>query len=114
VDFISIEEKNEEDFTTKIVEFIHEHYQENLTLTSLSQKFGYSPNYFSGLFNRYLGTGVSQYLNSVRIQKSIALLQEKSVEEIAHACGYNSPQQYYLNFKKIHGCSPKEYLYKEL
>ena len=41
-------------------------------------------------------------------------LKEKSVEETAYACGFNSPQQYYLNFKKIHNCAPKEYLKNQL
>jgi len=111
--FIENEMQKEQELAAQIVEFINEHYTEPLTLSSLAKKFGYSPNYFSQLFNQYLGLGLSPYINGVRIQKSLDFLNEKNVEETAYACGFNSPQQYYLNFKKIHNCSPKEYFKKQ-
>ncbi|MBQ2701819.1 MAG: AraC family transcriptional regulator [Clostridia bacterium] len=98
--------------SAQLTEYIQESYTKELTLEHLANKFGYSPNYFSELFHRCFGIGVPQYVNAVRIQKSIPLLSEYCVEEVAHLCGFHSLQQYYLNFKKLHGCTPKEFLRK--
>lgn len=42
----------------EIAEYIDAHFAEPLTLKALAGKFGYAPNYFSTLFNRYFQTAL--------------------------------------------------------
>ncbi len=94
----------------QIAEYIHENYAENITLETLSKQFGYSRNYFSALFKKFFQTGVTQYINSVRVQRSVKLLRSQKISSVYTAVGFQSPQQYFLNFKRFYGCTPKEYL----
>lgn len=94
----------------RIAEYIDQNYASPLTLASLADTFGYSPNYFSTLFKRYFGTGVPQYINYTRVRKSLKLLRTQKISTVYFSVGFQSPQQYFLNFKKYYGCSPKEYL----
>lgn len=93
----------------KIFEYVEEHYEEKITLQAIAQQFGYSPNYFSVLFKRNFRATLPQYLGGVRVQKSLPLLKTKTVAAICSLCGFASPQQYYLHFKRIYGCTPREY-----
>lgn len=55
------------------------------------------------------------YLNSYRIQyiehklKDPLYLKKYSIESIAEASGFGSRQSFYSAFKKVKGCTPKEY-----
>lgn len=95
----------------RIAEYIDEHYASPLSLGTLAARFGYSPNYFSALFKKYFMTGVTQYINSVRVQKSVPLLKTHKISAVYFSCGFQSPQSYFLNFKKFFGCTPYEYLH---
>ena len=93
----------------QIADFIDEHYTENLTLASLAKTFGYSPTYFSALFKKSFYMTLPQYINAVRVQKALPLLKTHAVSSVYFLCGFNSPQQFFLHFKKIYGCTPYEY-----
>lgn len=97
----------------RIAVYIDEHYASPLSLSSLAGAFGYSPNYFSALFKKYFRTGVAQYVNSVRVQKSLPLLKTRKISAVYFLCGFRSPQQYFLNFRKFFGCTPYEYLHAQ-
>lgn len=97
----------------RIAEYIDEHYASPLSLGTLAAHFGYSSNYFSALFKKYFMTGVTQYINSVRVQKSIPLLKTQKISAVYFLCGFQSPQSYFLNFKKFFGCTPYEYLHAD-
>ena len=90
--------------------YIEENYKEDLTLEGVAKHFGYSKSHFSMLFKKNFNMGFTSYLNSTRITKSVKYLADKSIYEASILSGFKSPQQYHLNFKRIFGCSPREYL----
>lgn len=94
----------------QIADYITAHYAEQITLQSLAKAFGYSPTYFSAMFKKAFYMTLPQYVNAVRIQKSLSLLKTHNVSSIYFLCGFNNPQQFFLHFKKIHGCTPSKYL----
>lgn len=100
----------EKSIVAQIAEYVDEHYAEPITLSSLAKRFGYAPNYFSALFKKFFRSGIAQYINSVRVQKSVKLLRKQKVSGVYAAVGFQSPQQYFLNFKRVYGCTPKTYL----
>lgn len=108
--FIPLQKSRERTLVERIVSYLDEHYTENVTLRSLAKEFGYSPNYFSYIFKRHFHSGLPEYLGGVRIRKSIPLLKTRNVSDVYFLCGFNSPQQYFLHFKKTYGCTPKEFL----
>lgn len=85
--------------------YIDEHFNENLTLEYLADKFAYSKNYFSYLFNGFTGMSLSDYLGSVRVQKIIkykkSLKEKASVSEILEFSGFNSAKTYYRALSKF-------------
>ena len=95
----------------RIADYIDKNYASPIGLEELASEFGYSPNYFSSLFKKYFMTGVTQYINSVRVQKSVPLLKTQKISAVYFLCGFQSPQQYFLNFRKFFGCTPYEYLH---
>ena len=107
------------DFSTRdehlmyqIVSYVDEHFKEELTLKALSVQFGYNYQYMSGLIQTIYGCSFPCALHSKRIAfaQDLLLKREKSISEIAEACGYPSMRSFDRNFKKIEGCSPREYL----
>ena len=94
----------------EIAEYIDARYFEQISLAQISKAFGYSSNYFCELFKKLFSCTFTSYVNFIRVQKSLKLLANNKVLAVSDKVGFNSPQQYYLCFKKYFGCSPKEYL----
>ncbi len=93
-----------ENTVAAILEYIDEHYRENLTLETLSKKFGYTKNYFSNIFNKYIGMGIRECVNRCRINKALELIRESegkiSLWGIAEKCGYESLNTFNRAFKR--------------
>lgn len=110
VKFMPVSNKRENSPLLKIAEYIDVNYDKPLSLKHLSNEFGYSPNYFSTFFKKNFRAGITEYINSVRVVKSLALLETHQISSVYYLCGFSCPQQYFLNFKKTFGISPKQYL----
>ncbi|MBO5480182.1 MAG: AraC family transcriptional regulator [Clostridia bacterium] len=52
-----------------VIQYIENHYKEQLTLKDIATQFGYSKWYFSRLFNQYFGCSLPTYINSIRCSK---------------------------------------------
>jgi len=105
-----IDKSNDTRFSMQILTYIEQHYAEKLTQESLAAAFGYNRNYFSSLFKKHVHTNFSSYLNIVRINKSIALLDKYPIAEVAEKIGFSNVQSFYQNFKKVTGKNPREYI----
>jgi AraC-like DNA-binding protein len=112
VKFLPTKDSGEKSLAYEIAEYIENNYAQEITLSSISERFGYSKNYFSALFKKLFQTGLIQYVNFIRIRKSLSFLDKNNVSSVYLTVGFNSPQQYFLNFKKYYGCSPKDYIRK--
>ncbi len=100
----------------EILAYIDRHYMDDLTLESISEQFGITPNYFSEFFKKYVNTTFSKYLTYVRMRRAISLmsLEELSMEEIASEVGFKSESYFAQAFKRLSGLSPKVYQIKIL
>ena len=80
-----------------VLEYIKKNSETELTLTDVAAKFGYTPNYFSTIFNRFVGMNFNDYLNYVRYTRAaeIILLQGCTATEIAMKCGFGSMNTFY-------------------
>jgi two-component system response regulator YesN len=94
-----------------VINFIHQHFNENLTLQSLSEIAYVHPAYLSKLFKEKTGSNFIDYLTSVRIEKAKVLLRDISlrVYDISDMVGYSSPKHFSKLFKDTTGLTPRDY-----
>lgn len=96
---------------TEIVYYIATNYDEDLSLNSLSLKFGYTPQYISSLFKKYMNTTFYTYLTKLRMDRARFMLLSTSlnISDIAYACGFASETAMSEKFKKMYGKTPLQY-----
>lgn len=98
------------DSLKKAISYIRLNYQAEMSITDVAEHTGISERYLRKLFAQHLNLSPLDYLNQIRINKSIELLRntEMSVKEICFVCGFKSPQYFSRIFKQQTGVSPKE------
>lgn len=92
-------------------EFIKNHYQEQLTLSKISETVNLSPVYFHKLFKAHTGKTPLEYLKEIRLNQAIYMLStsNKSISEIALSCGFTSQSYFNAFFKKELSTTPLKY-----
>ena len=97
--------------------YIEQHFAETITVTRLAQLGQCSVSHFRQKFKKELGITPKEYLIQVRIEKAKKMLRrnEKSITEIALACGFNSSAHFTSCFTTLTGITPTAYksTYKE-
>ena len=95
----------------QIKDYIRENYTKMLSPEDIAAHFYISTTYLYRLMKTEGGTSPAHYLTEVRINEAAGFLRESDmpVSDIASACGFDSEQSFYRNFKKIHGCTPTQY-----
>ena len=91
--------------------FIHEHSDEDLSLTKVAKSVHISPNHLSEKFKEVTGVNFVDYIARHRIEKARELLQNLNlrISEIAFAVGFQSLSQFNRVFRKLAGKSPTAY-----
>lgn len=99
-----------------VLNYIHEHYHEEITLHKLSEIFYINPNYISQLFIKHLGKPFTAYLAEYRVRNACRKLRSgnKSIQEIAADVGIPDPYYFSKIFRKITGVPPREYRKAEM
>ncbi len=97
---------------TNVKKYIELHINEKLTLNDVSSVFGISPNYLSQLFKKYNDAGFSEYITQRKIAKAKVLMADSNLKlyEIADRLGFESSFYFSKVFKKVEGCSPRDYI----
>ena len=111
-----IEDSSDADpIIVQIRDYINEHYSEKLDLSDIAQEFGFNYHYISSYFNQHISEGFSGYLNTVRIEKSCALLTgtKMSISDISAAVGYSDHGYYCRIFRKLMGQTPSQHRHRK-
>ncbi|XID92164.1 response regulator [Paenibacillaceae bacterium WGS1546] len=92
-------------------EYMSLHFQEDISLSSLSESFHFSPQYIAKKFKELYNTTVMTYLTEIRIDKARSLLAHTAmtVLEISVTVGYADENYFGKVFKKQTGLSPLQY-----
>ena len=58
----------------------------------------------------------SEFISNIRLKLAGEMLstQKQSIEDVAYACGFNSPNSFSRKFKSFYGKSPTEYMKEKL
>ena len=95
----------------EVINYIHTHYQEDITLDSLAQRFYVSPYYLCREFKKYTNSTIIQYLNVTRIMNAQRKFMEtdRNITEISKATGFSNITHFNRVFKSVTGMTPSGY-----
>ncbi|MDQ1912556.1 response regulator [Paenibacillus sp. GD4] len=95
----------------KIIQYIEEHYQEEITVKQLSQQVMMGENYVSTLFKKKTGKTIIHYLHELRVKKAIEYLlhTDMTVSEIGIKVGFFNDNYFIKIFKRMTGSTPNQY-----
>ena len=94
-----------------LMNYVHEHYAEEISLSALSSISFYSETYIIKLFKRYTNLTPAKYVLQYRLEIAKKTLRKtaKSNLDIALSCGFNSETYFIRAFKKFYGVTPYAY-----
>lgn len=97
--------------TIKVLIYIEEHIDQDMTLRDLAKIACYSPFHFHRIFQIVVGETVYQYIKRLRLERSAGMLlyTERPVTEIALDAHFDTPSSFTKAFKKGLGHAPKNY-----
>lgn len=97
----------------EITEYIKYHYNEELTLDALANKFFISKATITRLFKQTMGVTPIKYIKYVRFVESRKLLRTGlQIKVVSEKVGYKNDSAFIKMFKNFSGLSPKQYILK--
>lgn len=91
--------------------YIQEHYNEAISLETVSREAGFNPAYFSTVFKKSTGENFLDYLKDVRIENAKEMLvhSDLDIPSIASAVGYADIKYFTRLFHKATSLTPNDY-----
>jgi two-component system, response regulator YesN len=95
----------------KIEEYLRSHFQEDINLQDIADRFFLNRDYISRKFKQEFNETITDYLTKIRIEKAKELLGNptKKIYEIAYQVGYQNEKYFSKVFKKQTRVTPNEY-----
>ena len=111
---VRIESKIDEAAADKIntvVNFVMQHYSEDLSLDRMAGLVGMNASYFSRFFRRSTGNTFNEFVTQIRVSKACELLStsEQQISHISYAVGYNNIANFNRRFRERKHVTPREY-----
>jgi len=90
--------------------YINDNYNSDININDVAKLVGFNSSYFSHLFKKEMGEGISDYLTNVRLSRAFKLLRETlySVNQISEMVGFNDVAYFRKQFRKHYSKSPSE------
>ncbi|MDY3032219.1 MAG: AraC family transcriptional regulator [Clostridia bacterium] len=94
-----------------VLEYISEHFCEDISAADMASAANMSYSYFSRIFKSVMNKSFNEYLNIVRITEAERLLisSDMSITDISAAAGFASSSYFIKIFEKHKGISPGRY-----
>lgn len=94
----------------KVIHYIEENYNDDLTLDELSKVASFSKYHFHRIFKSITGETLSDYIRKVRLSSTtLKFKTDKKITQIALDSGYETNASFSKAFKKYFGITPKEF-----
>ena len=89
----------------RVIQYIYDHYNEEISLTSLGNKFYIEPKVLSKKLSRCIGVNLRVFINNIRIQRAMQILSDPDMEgrtkkEIANMCGFKNMETFYRCYNR--------------
>lgn len=93
----------------KAVNYIRSNYTRDITLEQAARIAGFSVCYFSRKFKKVTGQTFTTFLNTVRCENALRLLQDgMKVSDVCFKCGFSDQSYFSRIFKQLMGRKPSE------
>ena len=94
-----------------LLDYIHTHYKDKITIENLAKTASISKTEVLRCFKSIIGLSPINYLNSYRLQKAAQLLinTENNIQEIATECGFDDNSYFSKLFKKNYHVTPNSF-----
>lgn len=115
IDFMDSKSESRKEIRIKaILNYIHLHYAEDISLYTLAENVFLNPSYVSRLIKEQTGKNYTEIITELRIEKAEELLENTDlyIYEIAQQVGYNNLNYFYKSFRKVKGKLPGDYRIK--
>lgn len=95
----------------RVVEYIHNHLDENIDLNKLAELSHFSPWHFHRIMKAFLREPLGAFIIRMRVETAARLLRhtDMSISEIAYRVGYEVPSSLSKTFRQFYDISPNEY-----
>ena len=96
---------------SQMLDYIHEHYAEKITLGIIAKNLHYSENFILRRFKDEVKANFSEYLSLYRISQAMEMMRstEHTLSEIALLCGFSEYKYFRVVFTRYVGCTPKDF-----
>lgn len=93
-----------------VISYIHQNYNEEITLEKLAQHFYISPYYLCREFKKFTNSTIIQYLQVTRVMNAQRMFMEtdKNVTEISKDTGFSNITHFNRVYKSITGMTPSQ------
>jgi two-component system response regulator YesN len=94
-----------------IKDYIDNHYFEDFSISTFTEKYYLSREYIMKLFKQQFGYGIHEYVQKVRMDKAKELLHDSNLKilEISEMLGYKDKNYFSKAFRNYYSISPTEY-----
>jgi AraC-like DNA-binding protein len=95
----------------KVMEWLGQHLDENISVSDLADVAGLSPSYFRRWFHREVGSSPRDYVTQLRVERAKRLLAEsdRSITDIAMDLGYSTSAYFTAVFHAETGTTPSDF-----
>ena len=98
------------------MEYIEEHYREELSLNVMAEIVGLNPIYFSKYFKDATGMGFNAYVNTVRLKHALddLIISGLSIADAANYNGFPNVKSFENACKRSYGLTPLQFKKRQL
>ncbi len=108
----AILQEGKEQYAHLILDYIEQHYMDDITLEQIADHLHLSRSYAASLFKSWTGMTIFKYLYHRRINQAKLLLQYQQklpISEISRISGFKQPAHFSRMFKEEMGVTPEAY-----
>lgn len=95
----------------RLFSFIDANYQFPIRLADVAEAENVTPTYLSHFFTKNFGMSFQQYLNNIRFEHAVRLMDNRSmsISDISTASGFSDPKYMTQMFISKFDCTPREF-----
>lgn len=105
---------NENHKVNEVINFIFDHYMDDIKLEDVAKIANYSHAAFCHFFKQHTRKTFTEFLIEVRVSKACKMLRNTNmnVSQVCFECGFNNVSNFNRQFKKVMELSPTAYTKK--
>ena len=94
-----------------VEEWLRNHFEDNISMESAANHFGYNSRYLTTLFKKHTGFTMMEYSHKLKLDyaKNLLAISDTSVQKIAYSLGYKDEKYFMKLFKQEEGITPTQY-----